>query len=156
MVFSVALGVVLGSTLVAEKAPELDLKDTKGNVWTIAKLTKDKVYLVEFWATWCSTCKKIAPVIEEFVKTNRGDKLEYLSVSIDTDKSALIAYLKAKKPEWPVLLDPEFNAAERWKAMEVPRFAVVKNGNLVWVKTGEVKKQELESAYQAALGDSRG
>lgn len=131
-------------------APEIGLRDTKGKEWTLEKLQKDKVYLVEFWATWCTTCRKIAPIVEAFVKENRNDSFEFLSVTVDTDMGALGKYLKDKKPEYPVLLDPKFKMATAWKAPEIPRMFLVKNKTILWQNTGDVTRAALDKALAAA------
>lgn len=155
-----ALGLLaVGSILIAQNppkdkmplprpAPELGLKDTQGKQWTIAKLEKDKVYMVEFWATWCGTCKEMAPMIEELVKEERGEHFEMLSVSIDTDPRVLAPHLKAHPINNPVLIDRSLEAAERWKAEEVPAFFLVKNGQIVGEWVGKVKKEDLQEAIR--------
>lgn len=141
---------IAGSVLANQKAPEIGVKDTKGKEWTVAKLEKDKVYLIEFWATWCATCKKIAPTVSDFVNANRGESFEFLSVSVDTDKQALASYLREKKPKYPVLLDPTFKMAKAWDAVQVPKMFLVKNGQVLWSKVGEVSRKELDEALKQA------
>lgn len=140
---------LMGSATFADtSAPELGVKDTQGKTWTLKKLEKDKIYFIEFWATWCSTCKQIAPIIESFVADNRGDEFEFLSVSVDSDKNALLDYLKSKKPKYPVLLDSDFEMAKRWDANEIPKMFLVKNGKVIWSKIGKVNRKELDEALQ--------
>ena len=145
---------LISSVALADKAPEIGIKDTKGKTWTVEKLEKDKVYFVEFWATWCATCKKIAPTLTEFVKDNRGKDFEFLSVSVDTDKRALAAYLREKKPKYPVLLDPTFKMAQAWGAVQVPKMFLVKNGEVLWSKTGNVTRKELDDALNKVKASS--
>lgn len=144
------LSAAIAQTGQVADAPELGVRDTKGKEWTLAKLEKDKVYLVEFWATWCTTCRKIAPIVESFVKDNRGKEFEFLSVSVDSDRKTLADYLNQKKPEYPVLLDPEFKMATRWKAPEIPRMFLVKNGKIVWQNLGDVTRSKLDEALAMA------
>lgn len=42
---------------------------------------KDKVIVMEFFATWCNPCKMLAPVLEEFAKKN--DSVEVYKVDVD-------------------------------------------------------------------------
>ncbi len=131
-------------------APEINLKDTKGKTWKLETLEKDKVYLIEFWATWCTTCKEIAPMISEVVKEHRGEKFEMLSISIDENPRLLVPYLKENPQEHPLLMDSKLEAAERWGALAVPALFVVKNGQIVNQWVGKLKKEELVQAIEAA------
>lgn len=49
-----------------------------------SKLTEagDKLVVIDFFATWCGPCKRIAPILEEIAKENEG-KLVVLKVDVD-------------------------------------------------------------------------
>lgn len=49
-----------------------------------AKLTEagEKLVVIDFFATWCGPCKRIAPVLEEIAKENEA-KLVVLKVDVD-------------------------------------------------------------------------
>jgi cytochrome c biogenesis protein CcmG, thiol:disulfide interchange protein DsbE len=130
--------------------PELNLRDAKGQLWLKNELKKDRVYLVEFWATWCTTCRAMHPMIKDFVKSKKDEPFTYLAVSTDEDLGALRKWLKNEKPDYPVLMDPTYEAMNRWKVKEVPSFFMIKNGEIRWQKTGTLKLQDLENAYKNA------
>ncbi|MGW6729648.1 thioredoxin [Nocardia sp. NPDC055029] len=45
-------------------------------------LAAEKPVLVDFWATWCAPCKKVAPVLEEIAAEN-ADKLIIVKMDLD-------------------------------------------------------------------------
>lgn len=55
-----------GKLKVGDKAPEFKAKVVKGDA--VASLEKGKVYVVEFWATWCPPCLKSIPHLSELQK----------------------------------------------------------------------------------------
>jgi thiol-disulfide isomerase/thioredoxin len=64
---------------VGDQAPGLDI-DTwvKGDAVSVSK---GKVYVVEFWATWCVPCKKSIPHLTELQKKYGSEKLVIVGVS---------------------------------------------------------------------------
>lgn len=47
--------------------------------------------LVDFWATWCGPCMRIAPIVEELAAENAG-KLKVCKVDVDENQQAAIDY----------------------------------------------------------------
>lgn len=78
--------------------------------------------LVEFFASWCPHCKRMAPVVEQ-IKTLVGDSAAVYQFDID---------------EFPDL-------AEKNGADTVPTFIVYRDGAEVWRHSGEIDGQDLYS-----------
>ncbi len=54
-------------------------------------LAQEKFVLVDFWATWCSPCRMIAPVIEQISKQYDG-KVTVAKVDVDQQEELSIRY----------------------------------------------------------------
>ncbi len=54
----------------------------------------DKVYVINFWATWCAPCVKELPYFEELNANYKSKKVEVVLVSLDFPKQ----YEKKLKP----------------------------------------------------------
>ena len=50
-------------------------------------LKSNKTVLVDFYATWCKPCQRLAPIVEEFANENKDIKV----VKIDIDEARLTA-----------------------------------------------------------------
>ena len=100
------------------------LKITKDNYETEV-LKSDKPVLLDFWASWCGPCKRVAPIIEE--------------IADETGNSAIIG---------KVNVDEEPELAQVFKVMSIPTLAVLKNGKVVKSVVGVQSKQEILSMIQ--------
>ncbi|WP_299224925.1 TlpA disulfide reductase family protein [uncultured Psychroserpens sp.] len=61
--------------------------------------TGDKIYVVNFWATWCAPCIKELPYFEQLNKNYKNKNVEVLLVSLDFPskyESKLKPYIREK------------------------------------------------------------
>lgn len=78
----------------SELKPLLEVKD-------------EKVYVVNFWATWCAPCVKELPYFEELEENYKNQNVEVLLVSLDfpnKKESKLLPFLTEKKIKSKVVL----------------------------------------------------
>jgi thiol-disulfide isomerase/thioredoxin len=126
---------------------KFDLVDLGGKVWN-AEAFKDKVILVDFWATWCGPCKQVKPIVAEQAAKHRD--LLVLSVSIDEKKADLDKFLAKEKFVGPVLHDTK-QVWAAWRVRAIPMLFLVKNGQVIAQWTGVPDKKALASAVETAL-----
>lgn len=84
----------------------------------------DKIYVVNFWATWCAPCVKELPYFEKINKEYKSKNVEVLLVSLDFPKkkeTKLLPFIEKKNIQSKVVLldDPneQFwigNISEKW------------------------------------------
>lgn len=129
--------------------PKFDLTDTTGKAWNAASM-KDKVVLVDYWATWCGPCKEMKPIIEKTHADFAPRNYEVLSVSIDEKKDTLTGFLKKNPFKNPVLFDTNQTWAE-WKVRVIPAFFVVKNGQIVDQWVGKKSEKEVREIIEPHL-----
>ena len=89
---------------VGTPAPDFQLPTKEGKV-ALADL-KNKVVLVDFWATWCGPCKKSFPKLQELNVKYKSQGFEIVGVSEDDDDSGLAAFLTETGAKFRVGLDP--------------------------------------------------
>ena len=58
--------------------------------------TKDKPLLVKFTADWCGPCKRVKPLVDNFLTQDVMSRLQYLEIDIDHSVD-VYAYMKTKR-----------------------------------------------------------
>ena len=86
---------------IGSDAPKLDVEhwvsDGNGKFEPITDFAKDKVYVVEFWATWCGPCIASMPHLAE-LQTKYADKgVQIVSIS-DEELTEVETFLKREVP----------------------------------------------------------
>ena len=86
-------------------ASDFTLKTVQTDFPEFYKLSdmKDKVILINFWATWCGPCRLEIPDFNELYTKYNKKGFEVLSISISDTKEQLINFLKAYKIDYPLL-----------------------------------------------------
>ncbi len=107
-------------------------------------LEKGKVYLVEFWATWCASCIQQIPHINETYKRLSPKGLNVMGISIaEEDQKLVPRFVKnmGEKMTYPVAIDDMSAGGDTGKmeaawmdaaaATELPRAFIVNRDGLI-------------------------
>lgn len=81
----------------------------------------DKIYVVNFWATWCGPCVKELPAFEKLNAAYASENVEVLLVSLDFPnhiEKKLIPFILKKKLQSKVVLLNDINEDSWIKAID--------------------------------------
>ena len=94
---------------------------------------RDKLVVLNFWATWCVPCTDEMPALEALWKEYRARGLVVLGVSVDrgAPRALIEPYVRNLELTFPILLDPDSKIANAWRVTALPATFVVKPGGEV-------------------------
>lgn len=124
-------------------APALKLPDLDGRVHDLADL-KGRVVVVNFWATWCPPCRREMPSLERLrqrlaMQDQPDQGLAVLAVDVGEDADTVFSFTGQldPAPSFPLLLDKDSAAMQRWKVKGLPTtFVVDAEGRVVFRAVG--------------------
>lgn len=93
-----------------------------------ATIEQQGVVLVEFFATWCGHCQRMAPIVEQ-VKQLLAGRAEVVQIDIDKYQQA----------------------ASEAQVNATPTFILFKDGKEVWRHAGEIEGEVLLNQVESVL-----
>jgi len=81
------------------------LQEPDGTPRRIATDWRERVRIVNFWATWCPPCRAELPLLAAASLAWKEEEVQFLGLALD-DKEAVRRYLERTPLPYPVLLAP--------------------------------------------------
>lgn len=112
-------------------APSFELPSLSGGKLNLTDY-RGKVVFINFWATWCGTCKVEMPSMEKLYRRFKDQGLEMLTISIDKDQSLIKPFMDQYNLTFPVLLDPKSDVAKKkYKTTGVPETFIIDQQGII-------------------------
>ena len=88
-------------------APSFSLKDLNGNSITIGEA--GKIYVLNFWATWCPPCRGEMPELAAFADANRKN-VNFYAINEQESATEVNSFMDDNQYHFPVLFHPRFRS----------------------------------------------
>ena len=108
-----------------DPAPLFSLNDRNGKIWSLEEL-KGKVVLVNFWASWCPSCKEEKPSLQKLSNVTR-DKPNFVILTIlyKDDPSGAFQFMKKNNLNLTLLLDGKLEVSNIYGVTGVPETYII-------------------------------
>ena len=142
-----AVSAILGLALVdrAAIAGGLDLSTYRG-----------KVVYVDFWASWCTPCRKSFPWLSDIAQQYRTRNFVVIAVNVDHEHQLAQQFLHSTPANFPVIYDPHGDIAASYKIVGMPSAVLIdRSGRVRFRHDGFSlkKRDEYEAHVQTLLAE---
>jgi len=106
---------------------------------------KNKVLLIDFWATWCPPCKQSMPFLNA-LRNELADKgFEIIAINVDEETEVAQNFLNNYPVDYPVVFDPKGECPLAYDVKAMPSsYFVDKKGKIRYVHFGFRHQDESE------------
>ncbi len=126
-------------TEIGQMAPDFSVETLDGKTFTLSE-QKNKVVLINWFATWCPPCQKEMPHLQKEVWEAFADQgLVMISVARQEKADVVSPFVKKFEVTWPFGLDPDRKAFANYATAFIPRNTLVgPDGRIIFQSQGFV------------------
>ncbi len=133
------------SGLVGTNAPPIRL-----NEWITSRPPdlNGRVYVLEFWATWCPPCAQSIPHMIKLSNKYKNKAVPFIAISVDRSSEPVKKMVQDKSINYYVGMDN--GLSDRYSVSVIPSaFIIGRSGQVVW--QGHTMSPDFETAIVNAL-----
>ncbi len=112
------------------------------DIQTKLNIKEDKIYIIDFFASWCKSCKKEMPYISKVHQKIDSNKVEIIGIDVDKDIEKGKAFQKELKSKnaltFRVINDPQNYIVKEFNPIGMPALFYIQNKKVVHVIYGAV------------------
>jgi peroxiredoxin len=144
---------IINSQEVGSKAPDFSAKDLSGNIIKLSEI-KDKVIVLDFWASWCIPCKKSMPHLADLYNKLKDTTFTIIGINLDEDKNKINTFKESIGIEipFPVINDKESKLPSLYNVEGMPTTIIIdKQGIIKFKETGfdnDIKEKLDKTIYE--------
>ena len=116
-------------------------------------LQQDKSYIIDFFASWCISCKHELPLIEKLSRTLHTQNIEVVGVDVDENVQQAKAFQQELGLTFPVVNDPQGGIIKHFDPVGMPAVYIVKNAKVTHMILGA--KDHIDRLILSALKEQK-
>lgn len=129
-------------------APDFVMNDPKGKPVQFSEFyKKNKVTMIDFWASWCGPCRRFNPTLVSIYKEFKKKGFDIIGVSLDRDQEAWEKAIKSDELKWTHVSDLAYwdNAvAKQYYVRFIPQSVLVdQDGKIIKRQPSEEELVEI-------------
>ena len=116
---------------ITDETIQFELKDLNGSEVTLSDY-KGKIVFLNFWTTWCPTCRIEMPSMEKLHRKFKDQNFTMVTINLQESASQVKEFFKEYKLTFTALLDSDGEVGIRYKIYSIPTtFILDKEGRII-------------------------
>lgn len=102
-----------------DKLKPFTLLDQNGSSFNFSNPKPGHFTFINFWASWCGPCIQEIPEMKVIFQDYKAFGVEFINVSLDTDKNRWLNAISKNKLSWPQLIESENDSTRLTKIYRI-------------------------------------
>ena len=98
-------------------------------------MKSDKIYVIDFFASWCKSCQKELPLIS---KVHNDKLVEVIGINVDKKKEDGEKFVKSLELPFRIIYDEDKSFIKSFDPVGFPALYYMKNGKVIHMIVGAV------------------
>jgi len=94
-------------------------------------MQKDKIVVLDFWASWCGPCRATLPVVVQVCKEYADKGVVFRAVNVKEDPETIRQFLADEPIDAPVVMDTEGTALAAYRVEAIPHTVIIGRDGIV-------------------------
>ena len=107
------------------EAPDFELPLLAGGAPASVSGLRDRVVLLNFWATWCKPCEDEMPAMERLYRELHPEGFELLAISVDAERDEVEEFRERLALSFPIALDPAQQSSRLYQTLGFPESVLI-------------------------------
>ena len=121
-----------------DQIPDFKMQSSEGNEVSIMdEVKKNKITVLDFWASWCQPCREEMPVMKQILADNQEKGFGIVGISLDDNRDSWINCIQELELSWPQMSDLQGGksiVAQSFGVTAIPFTAVVDQNGVILSK----------------------
>lgn len=140
------------SLIAGQPAPDFNLTALDGSHVKLSEL-KGKPVIVNFWASWCTPCRKEMPEFQAVYDLHKDKGLKLYGVNVGESQVTVADFAQQVGAQFPILIDKDEKAQTDYKILPLPAtFFIDGNGTIRAVYQYQMSQAQIETEALRLLG----
>jgi len=125
------MALILFSFLVSALVQSADLKEITlkeyktGTPYSFKENVGKKKIVLNFWASWCTSCIEELPLLHTLQEQNKGKNVEFIAINSGENKKRVKKFLRRYDFKYKILMDPKKSVADVYNIENLPQTLIL-------------------------------